>query len=155
MDLPGILTVCLFPFILIFNILNVISTMIDNYEPQAKLFKALMHPVRLAILNILRSGEECVCHMEAVLGYRQAYISQHLMLLREAGLIQDRRDGWNIFYRVTKPEVFDLIDDTAGLVGADSPQMGENPPAREKVEACPCPKCNPGSNCGSPAAVFE
>jgi ArsR family transcriptional regulator len=124
----------------------------DTYEQQAKLFKALVHPVRLAILNILRSGEECVCHMEAALGYRQAYISQHLMLLREAGLIQDRRDGWNIYYRVTKPDVFDLIDATAGMVGTSLPQAGENPPPRKNVPTCPCPKCNPGSNCGSPVA---
>jgi DNA-binding transcriptional ArsR family regulator len=136
--------------ILIFDILNVIKIMTVNYEPQARLFKALMHPVRLAILNILRSGEECVCHMEAALGYRQAYISQHLMLLREAGLIQDRRDGWNIFYRVTKPEVFDLIDATGGMVGDGSSSAGENPSPRKRVPDCPCPKCNPGSNCGSP-----
>jgi DNA-binding transcriptional ArsR family regulator len=129
--------------------------MTDNYGPQAKIFKALTHPVRLAILNILRSGEECVCHMEAALGYRQAYISQHLMLLREAGLIQDRRDGWNIFYRVTKPEVFDLIDATGGLVGESSPQTIDNPPVRKIVPDCPCPKCNPGSNCGSPVEVRD
>jgi DNA-binding transcriptional ArsR family regulator len=138
------------PFILIFNIPNIIPIMNDNYKPQAKIFKALTHPVRLAILNILRSGEECVCHMEAALGYRQAYISQHLMLLREAGLIQDRRDGWNIFYRVTKPEVFDLIDATEEMVGEGSPPGGENPPARKIDPNCPCPRCNPGSNCGSP-----
>ena len=124
--------------------------MTDNYKPQAKIFKALTHPVRLAILNILRNGEECVCHMEAVLGYRQAYISQHLMLLREAGLIQDRRDGWNIFYRVTKPEVFNLIDATGVMVSEGPAQTGNNLPVRKNVPGCPCPKCNPGSNCGSP-----
>jgi DNA-binding transcriptional ArsR family regulator len=127
--------------------------MTDHYEPQAKIFKALMHPVRLAILEILRNGEECVCHMEAVLGYRQAYISQHLMLLREAGLIQDRRDGWNIFYRVSKPEVFDLIDATGGMVAAGFHSTGEVPPPRKSVPGCPCPKCSPGSNCGSPVKV--
>jgi DNA-binding transcriptional ArsR family regulator len=120
----------------------------ESFKPQAKLFKALMHPVRLAILDILRSGEECVCHMEAALGYRQAYISQHLMLLREAGLIQDRRDGWNIYYRLTKPEVYNLIDATSGMVGKTTRPTGDNPPPRKKVANCPCPKCNPGSNCG-------
>jgi DNA-binding transcriptional ArsR family regulator len=114
----------------------------DELETQAKLFKALTHPVRLAILNILRSGEECVCHMEAALGYRQAYISQHLMLLREAGLIQDRRDGWNIFYRVTKPEVFHLIDASVAMIGEVSHPADDTPPPRIKVATCPCPKCN-------------
>jgi ArsR family transcriptional regulator len=88
--------------------------------------------------------------MEAVLGYRQAYISQHLMILREAGLIQDRRDGWNIFYHVTKPEVFAMLDATTGMVGEGSSVAVENPSLRKTVPACPCPKCNPGSNCGSP-----
>ncbi len=45
----------------------------------ANIIKTLMHPTRLSILEILRDGEQCVCHIEAVLGQRQAYISQHLM----------------------------------------------------------------------------
>src|SRR5512136_16802 len=98
----------------------------ESFDTQAKLFKALVHPVRLKILDILRSGEECVCHLEAALGYRQAYISQHLMILRESGLIQDRRDGWNIFYRVTRPDVFDLIDASVGMVGGNSSPAGDN-----------------------------
>jgi len=66
----------------------------DDFGQSAGLFKTLMHPARLEILEILRDGEHCVCHIEAVLGYRQAYISQQLSVLREAGLVQDRRDGW-------------------------------------------------------------
>jgi ArsR family transcriptional regulator len=112
----------------------------ENYAPQARLFKTLMHPARLAILNVLREGEECVCHMEAVLGYRQAYISQQLMVLRDAGLAQDRREGWNIFYRVTRPEVFAVIDAAQGVVG--TAQTGTRH-RKAKVEACPCPKCSP------------
>ncbi|MGZ7212499.1 ArsR/SmtB family transcription factor, partial [Streptococcus pyogenes] len=59
----------------------------DTYRKQAQFFKILMHPTRLAILDILRGGEQCVCHMEAYLGLRQAHISQHLMALREVGLV--------------------------------------------------------------------
>ena len=65
----------------------------DALDDLAALFKVLMHPTRLAILGILRQGEECVCHMEATLGLRQAYISQQLSVLREAGLVSVRRDG--------------------------------------------------------------
>ncbi|HTX78948.1 MAG TPA: metalloregulator ArsR/SmtB family transcription factor, partial [Longilinea sp.] len=70
----------------------------SSYEAESQLFKLLTHPARLAILDILRDGEHCVCHMEAYLGYRQAYLSQQLAILREGGLLQDRREGWNIFY---------------------------------------------------------
>ena len=113
----------------------------EEYQAQAKLFKALMHPVRLEILDVLREGEECVCHMEAALGYRQAYISQHLAVLRDAGLVQDRRDGWNIFYRVIKPEVFELLDNAAHITGEKG--VVHKHKARSEDERCPCPKCNP------------
>ncbi len=108
----------------------------DTYTSQAKLFKALMHPVRLAILDILRESEECVCHMEATLGYRQAYISQHLMVLREAGLVDDRRDGWNIFYRVVKPEVYTVVDAARRMLGMPLSSSRPHPP-----DSCPCPHC--------------
>jgi len=103
-------------------------------EESAKLFKALMHPARLEILENLRDGEHCVCHMEAALGYRQAYISQHLSVLREAGLVQDRRDGWNVYYRVVQPQVFDVLDAAQAMAGVKR--------TRRKAAACPCPQCN-------------
>ena len=111
----------------------------DSYRVQAKLFKALMHPGRLAILDVLRDGEQCVCHMEAVLGCRQAYISQHLAVLREAGIVEDRRDGWNIFYRVAKPAVYSLINQAGQLMG----QAKVDSDLPRKPANCPCPKCNP------------
>jgi ArsR family transcriptional regulator len=80
------------------------------YEKQSNLLKALSHSTRLAILDILREGEQCVCHMEATLGLRQAYISQQLMILKQSGLLETRRDGLNLYYRVIKPEVFSVLD---------------------------------------------
>ena len=112
-----------------------------TYNPPANLFKALMHPARLTILEILRDGEQCVCHLEAVLGCRQAYISQHLMVLREAGLVEDRRDGARIYYRVVKPEVFNLVEYANQLSGAMPIHLN-----RATVTDCPCPKCNPSAN---------
>ncbi len=113
----------------------------ESFEQQAKLFRTLMHPARLAILEVLRGGEQCVCHMEAFLGLRQAYSSQQLMILREAGLVQDRRDGWNIFYRVTQPAVYDILDATNVLVGAP-PMSSANAIRTESGHSkCECPKC--------------
>jgi len=103
---------------------------------QAQLFKVLSHPSRVAILNILRDGEHCVCHIEAYLGYRQAYISQQLAILREAGLIQDRRDGWNIYYRVVQPQIFNLFDAAAAIYGYENSTIA--PSTHSK---CPCPHC--------------
>ncbi len=118
----------------------------DIYKSQAQVYKALMHPTRLAILEELRNGEQCVCHMEAMFGLRQAYISQHLMVLRDAGLVIDRRDGWNIYYQVSKPEIYKVIDAMKNLTGiADSRQTAHihaSARSSEKQRPCPCPKCN-------------
>ena len=111
------------------------------FEAEAQFFKLLMHPARLEILDELRKAEACVCHLEAKLGYRQAYISQHIMVLREAGVLQDRREGWNIFYHVTKPEIFQLMDTVSQLMGASEKARHV---ARAPQVPCPCPKCNPG-----------
>jgi DNA-binding transcriptional ArsR family regulator len=106
------------------------------YEAQAQFLKVLTHPARLAILSILRDGEHCVCHMEAHLGFRQAYLSQQLSVLREAGLIQDRRDGWNVYYRVADPKVYSILDSLQSVVGEASVSSPKGP------VHCPCPKCN-------------
>jgi DNA-binding transcriptional ArsR family regulator len=124
-------------------IIFMISNMIDletrplkPYDEQAQFLKVLTHPARLAIFKILRNGEHCVCHMEAHLGLRQAYISQQLTVLREAGLIQDRRDGWNIFYRVTDPRIYEVLDAVEKITGQSQPEVGK------QVVKCNCPQCS-------------
>ena len=120
-----------------FMVLNIITEEETNsFDMQVQIFKTLTHPARLAILEILRDGEQCVCHMEAHLGYRQAYISQQLSVLREAGLIQDRRDGWNIFYSVTDGRIFEVLDAMYRMTGAKRPEL--NHPR----SPCCCPKCS-------------
>jgi DNA-binding transcriptional ArsR family regulator len=124
---------------IIFNMMNMIleSSNKNALEIQTQIFKLLTHPARIAIINILRDGEHCVCHMEAYLGLRQAFISQQLAVLREAGIIADRRDGWNIFYRVINPQIYDLLDAVNRLTGAVIPEA-----INSKV-ICTCPQCNP------------
>jgi ArsR family transcriptional regulator len=110
----------------------------DAYEIQTDLLKALAHATRLAILDILRDGEQCVCHMEATLGLRQAYISQQLMILKQVGLLEARRDGLNLYYRVIKPEVFSVLDTLTSVTGI-TPKL---PKHKHATGNCPCPKCN-------------
>ena len=110
----------------------------DSYETQSEFLKALSHPTRLAILEILRDGEQCVCHMEATLGLRQAYISQQLMILKNAGLIEPRRDGLNLYYRVLQPEIYQVLDALSVVTGI-TPELSRHKHAKA---ACPCPKCN-------------
>lgn len=105
----------------------------------ADILKALAHPTRLSILEILRDGEQCVCHMEASLGIRQASISQQLMILRKAGVVKVRRDGLNVFYHVVRPEVFPLLDAVHAAAGGPRPRFVH----KHARGTCPCPKCNP------------
>jgi len=117
----------------------------DDYVQQTQVFKALAHPVRLQILNLLRQEPECVCHLTAVLGLRQAYVSQHLAALRSAGLVIDQKDGLNVYYQVKDVRVFDVLDQVQALAGRD--RGGIQRPVqptltRRQIQAnCPCPKC--------------
>ncbi len=113
----------------------------DAYQAYADLLKTLAHPARLAILDILRDGEQCVCHMEATLGLRQAYISQQLMLLKQAGLVDSHRDGLNLYYHILKPDVFLLLDKLPALTGV----RARKPKHKHGKGSCPCPKCNADS----------
>jgi DNA-binding transcriptional ArsR family regulator len=119
--------------------MNMIKNLVEQsslFEEQAQLLKVLTHPARLAILDLLSDGEHCVCHLEAYLGYRQAYISQQLAVLRAAELIQDRREGWNIYYRVTDRRVYTLLDLVIEMTGQEKQTI-----RRENV-TCLCPHCN-------------
>jgi len=99
-------------------------------------------PQRIAILLLIGKGEACVCHLEASLGWRQAYISQHLMALRKADILQDRREGRYIFYRLKDASLLDLITASAILSGLSAETFSTlintqvNP-------SCECPQCTP------------
>jgi len=103
----------------------------------SNLFQAICPEPRLEILLAVGEGEACVCHLEAVLGYRQAYISQHLMALREAGLLDTRRDGRYIFYRLSKPEIMEMVELAARLAGLEISAVT----SRAK-STCNCPTCS-------------
>jgi ArsR family transcriptional regulator, arsenate/arsenite/antimonite-responsive transcriptional repressor len=69
-------------------------------RPFSRLFKALGDETRLRIVALLSHGELCVCHLEAALGLSQPRISRHLASLRAAGVVEDRRDGSWVYYRL-------------------------------------------------------
>lgn len=113
----------------------------ENFSiPISEFLQALSSPARIAILVAIGRGESCVCHLEALLGWRQAYISQHLMALRKGNLIKDRREGRFIYYSLIDPSVLLLIRQAAELCGinpieidqAANPYPGPN---------CECPSC--------------
>src|SRR3990172_1348871 len=118
------------------------------FEQIAAPLTAIASPQRIAILLMIGKGEACVCHLEAALGWRQAYISQHLMALRKADILQDRREGRYIFYRLKNASFLDLITAAAALGGLSAETVSAlintqvNP-------SCECPQCAPAL----PAAI--
>ena len=114
----------------------------DGYKKQALLFRALAHPVRLRILDILARQEACVCHLTAVLRQRQPYISQQLATLRDAGLVTDRREGTLIYYRLADEHLAKLLVEGRTVVE----DLGEEELAfpavpQQALDNCPCPRC--------------
>jgi len=114
----------------------------DGYERQAQLFRALSHPVRLRILDILARQEACVCHLTAILEQRQPYVSQQLATLRDAGLVADRREGTLIYYRLADEHLAKLLGEGRTVVedlGEDELAFPAVP--QQALDNCPCPRC--------------
>lgn len=123
--------------------MNMKKQAMDKISQQiAAPLEAIASPQRIAILLSIGRGEACVCHLEAALGWRQAYISQHLMALRKADILQDRREGRYIFYRLKDASLLDLVTTSAALSGlsADAVSALIN---TQMNPSCECPQCVP------------
>ncbi len=73
------------------------------YEMKAEIFKAIGHPIRLAIMDTLREGERCVCEVAALVGAERSNVSRHLAVMVKAGVLASRKEGLQVFYRVRTP----------------------------------------------------
>lgn len=80
-----------------------------KYKIQAKIAKALAHESRLMILDALKDGEMCVCELVVLVGADQSTISKHLSIMREAGLVEDRKEGNRVFYRLRSPGLLSFL----------------------------------------------
>jgi ArsR family transcriptional regulator len=73
-------------------------------------FKALSDPTRLKILDYIREGEKCICEIIPYTRKSQPCVSQHLKVLKHAGLINERKDGTKIMIKVSNAEIFKIIN---------------------------------------------
>ncbi len=78
----------------------------DYVNELLSLFKALSDETRLRIVKLLENGELCVCHLVAAVDMSQPKISFHLKVLKEAGLVKDRREGKWMHYRLNESDLF-------------------------------------------------
>jgi DNA-binding transcriptional ArsR family regulator len=128
----------------------------EKHFPKAavQLFRSLGQPARLEILLAIGAGEACVCHLEAALGQRQAYISQQLMALRSAGLVSARREGRNIFYRLANSEILGFIQDAGRIAGIREEELNFSF-SDSPLSNCCCPHCTPEQEAGLLLKVEE
>jgi ArsR family transcriptional regulator len=93
-----------------------------------RLFHALSDPTRLSILERLRYGERCVCNMTDALDAAQSRLSFHLKVLKEAGLVTDRREGRWMYYTLNT----EALSEAAELIEA----LASAPSAAERKSGC-------------------
>ncbi len=77
---------------------------------RAKIFKALADPIRLQIMEFLRQNEKCVCEIFPHVGIAQPLVSRHLKILKDAGLVNDRKEGNRRIYSILDYGIFQVID---------------------------------------------
>ena len=102
------------------------------YQCEARILKAIAHPIRLQILQVLSQQPSCVCDLMATLKRSQPYISQHLMVLRDVGLVEGKREGWNIRYYVVQPELMNLLAAVHPLCRLQLPRKQTGPSRRDE-----------------------
>lgn len=81
----------------------------DAFERVAHTLKAVAHPLRLQIIELLEDRELCVSELMERLGTKPALTSQQLGLMKDRGVLASRRDGNRVFYRVCNPNVVRVI----------------------------------------------
>ena len=90
-----------------------------SYQQQARLLKALAHPSRLAMVDALGSSEHCVCELQQLVGSDMSTVSKHLTVLKQAGVVADRREGVQIYYRLRIPCILQVFSCVAAVMQAD------------------------------------
>lgn len=81
-----------------------------EHRTRARVFKALGHPTRLFLMEVLGQGERCVCELRDMVHADISTVSKHLALLKEAGVVSDRKEGLKVFYSLRIPCVMKFID---------------------------------------------
>ena len=80
------------------------------YQVKADFFKTLAHPARIRVLEVLRDGERSVGELIPEVGIEASHLSQQLAVLRKANVVQSRKSGSMVLYRVTDDRIFQLLE---------------------------------------------
>ena len=93
------------------------------FEKQAEIAKAIAHPLRIAIVDFLKDGEQCVCDIAEHIGSERSNVSRHLSVMVNAGILDYRKQGLKVIYRLRTPCILDFF---ACVVGVLKQQAKDN-----------------------------
>jgi ArsR family transcriptional regulator len=86
------------------------------FEKQAEIAQAIAHPLRIAILDFLKNGEQCVCDIAEHIGSERSNVSRHLSLMVAAGVLEHRKVGLNVIYKLKCPCILDFFTCISGVL---------------------------------------
>lgn len=81
----------------------------QRYEMQARVISALAHPIRVAVADLLKDGEVCVCEIAERIGAERSNTSRHLAIMLKAGVVKTRKDGLQVFYSLRTPCILNFL----------------------------------------------
>ena len=83
---------------------------IDQAKAKADILKALANPIRLVVVDALRRGDLCVSDLNKLVGVRQPTLSRHLIQLKKAGIVTERRQGPRVIHHLETPCILKAVD---------------------------------------------
>jgi DNA-binding transcriptional ArsR family regulator len=86
------------------------------FEKQAEIAKAISHPLRIAIVNFLKDGQQCVCDIAEFVGSERSNVSRHLSVMVGAGLLEYRKEGLKVIYRLRTPCILGFFSCITGVL---------------------------------------
>jgi ArsR family transcriptional regulator len=96
-----------------------------QYEARAGIIKAMAHPTRLFIVEELEKGDKCVNELTDMIGSDMSTVSKHLSVLKNAGIIGDRKAGTNIYYHLKTPCILGFLGCVEGVIKANAAHQRE------------------------------
>ena len=86
------------------------------FQKQAEIAKAIAHPLRIAIIDFLKDGEHCVCDIAEHIGSERSNVSRHLSVMVSAGLLENRKEGLKVIYKLKTPCILDFFSCTTSCL---------------------------------------
>jgi ArsR family transcriptional regulator len=95
------------------------------YKLKADVIAAAGHPIRLAVIDFLKDGEQCVCDIAEYVGAKRSNVSRHLGVLLKAGVISQRKDGLKMIYALRTPCVLNFMKCVEGVLRENAKEANQ------------------------------